>query len=63
MTFDEKVKAVRMRLFLSQAELANQLGVSLATVCRWEKCKRQPQIASQGKFYAFCKKNNIKFEN
>ena len=32
-------------------------------VCRWEKENREPQIVSQGKFYAFCESKGIKFEN
>ena len=37
MTFAEKVKYVRGKLLLSQEDLAKQVGVSFATVNRWEK--------------------------
>ena len=28
----------------------------------WEKENREPQIVSQGKFYAFCESKGIKFD-
>ena len=33
----EMIKEIRFRLNLSQSELAEKLGVSFATVNRWEK--------------------------
>ena len=63
MKFSEKVKYARMKLLLTQEALAKELGVSYATICRWEKDNREPQIVSQGKFYAFCESKGIKFEN
>ena len=56
MKFSEKVKYARMKLLLTQEALAKELGVSYATICRWEKDNREPQIVSQGKFYAFCER-------
>lgn len=53
MKFSEKIKYARMKLLLTQEALAKELGVSYATICRWEKDNREPQIVSQGKFYAF----------
>lgn len=50
------------KLLLTQEALAKELGVSYATICRWEKDNREPQIVSQGKFYAFCESKGIKFE-
>ncbi len=52
-----------MKLLLTQEELAKELGVSYATICRWEKDNRKPQIVSQGKFYAFCESKGIAFED
>ncbi|MFQ9840110.1 MAG: helix-turn-helix transcriptional regulator [Eubacterium sp.] len=37
MKFSEKVKYARMKLLLTQEALAKELGVSYATICRWEK--------------------------
>ena len=61
MTFSEKVKYVRMNLFLSQEALAKKLGVSFATVNRWETQDKTPQLASVGRFLSFCEENNIEF--
>ena len=36
MSFAEKVKFVRTELKLSQEDLARELGVSFATINRWE---------------------------
>ena len=47
---------------VSVRRIAKELGVSYATICRWEKDNREPQIVSQGKFYAFCESKGIKFE-
>ena len=55
MKFSEKVKYARMKLLLTQEALAKELGVSYATICRWEKDNREPQIVSQGKFTPFAK--------
>ena len=63
MKFSEKVKYARMKLLLTQESLAKELGVSYATICRWERDNREPQIVSQGKFYAFCERKEITFED
>lgn len=54
LSFPEQVKYVRMVLQISQSELAEQCGISYATVSRWERENRTPQIAILGKFYSFC---------
>ena len=59
MEFSEKVKYVRMKLYLSQTALAKELGVSYATVNRWENQGREPQLAQIGKFNDFCEKKGI----
>ncbi|ARU29195.1 transcriptional regulator [Cellvibrio sp. PSBB006] len=40
--FASTVKALRTQLHLSQEDLAKELGVSFATVNRWENQKTQP---------------------
>ena len=57
--FPDQVKYVRMALQLSQTELAQQIGVSYATVSRWERENRKPQLAMLGKFYSFCLRSGI----
>lgn len=57
--FPEQVKIVRMYLQLSQEGLARCMGISYATVSRWERENRKPQLATLGKFYSFCRRNGI----
>ncbi len=59
MAFSDQVKYVRMVLQLSQTELAQQMGVSYATVSRWEREGSKPQLTLLGKFYSFCLRNGI----
>lgn len=56
MKLSDRVKYVRMKLELSQESLAKELGVSYATVSRWESENREPQMVTLGKFYNFCEK-------
>lgn len=52
--FSEQVKAVRTALNFSQEELAHALGVSFATVNRWENGKTSPSKLAQRQFEQFC---------
>lgn len=62
MEFAEKVKHVREQLQLSQETLAKELGVSFATVNRWESGKFMPSYKAMKAFEAFCVNNGIKNE-
>lgn len=53
--FQETVKEVRRQLALSQEELAHALGVSFATVNRWENGKTVPSKLAQRQFEQFCR--------
>ena len=55
--FSNTVKEVRRKLALSQEELADALGVSFATVNRWENGKTVPSKLAQRQFEQFCKEN------
>ena len=44
MKYAEKIKKLRNKLIMSQDEFAKLLGVSLATVNRWEKGHHEPTI-------------------
>lgn len=57
--FPETVKEVRRQLALSQEELAHALGVSFATVNRWENGKTIPSKLAQRQFIFFCETNGI----
>ncbi len=61
MSFSEKVKNVRTELKLSQEELAHQLGVSFATINRWENGSYNPSRLAKKAFEDFCKENNLTF--
>jgi len=52
--FPETVKEVRRQLALSQEELAHALGVSFATVNRWENGKTAPSKLALATFDNFC---------
>ncbi len=55
--FPETVKEVRRQLGLSQEELAHALGVSFATVNRWENGRTAPSKLALRQFEAFCEKS------
>jgi putative transcriptional regulator len=54
--FPQTVKEVRRQLGLSQEELAHAVGVSFATVNRWENGKTAPSKLAQVSFENFCAK-------
>ncbi|MCL2798159.1 MAG: helix-turn-helix domain-containing protein [Firmicutes bacterium] len=63
MKFSEKVSEVRGRLLISQEQLAGELGVSFATINRWEQGRNAPSFLTQWKFNDFCKKHDIRFDD
>ena len=56
------IKEIRNKLFLTQTELAEKLGVSLATVCRWEKGTFEPTMKVKRRIAELCKENNIEMK-
>lgn len=60
--FSEQVKSVRKILDYSQDKLAQMLGVSFATINRWENSKNAPSKLAQKSFYDFCESNFIDVE-
>ena len=60
--FSEQIKAVRTALNLSQEELAHALGVSFATVNRWENGKTNPSKLAQRQFEHFCEDKRVQIE-
>lgn len=48
------LKRVREALGISQEDLARELGVSFATVNRWENGKTTPSRLARSQFEAFC---------
>ena len=60
MKYSEKIKLLREKMFVSQNELAEILGVSFVSVNRWETGKFNPTIKSKRKLNDLFIKNNIK---
>ena len=54
--FRDLVKSVRTRLELSQEDLARELGVSFATINRWENGKVNPSKLAKAQFDSYCTK-------
>ena len=55
------IKDIRLRLKLSQAELAEKLGISFATVNRWEKGRCEPSQIAIKAIKRLCAHNNIDY--
>lgn len=63
MNYKYLVKQLRNELIITQAELAELLGVSFASINRWETGKHEPTTKMKRKIVALCKENNIKTED
>jgi putative transcriptional regulator len=50
------IKEVRRQLALSQEDLARKLGVSYATVNRWENGQTKPSKLARAQLEAFCER-------
>ena len=57
------VFAIRNRLNASQDDLARMIGISFATVNRWENGHTRPNKAAQLRLYDICKKRGIDLED
>ena len=62
MNFSEKIKQIRQHRFLSQEAFAKELGVSFATVNRWESGKTKPTYKTMKLLDEYCRNNNIDFD-
>ena len=52
-TFSKLIKEVRKQLGLSQEDLAHKLGVSFATINRWENGKTSPSKLAKAQFDSY----------
>lgn len=57
------IKSLRTELNLSQEDLARDLGVSFATVNRWENDKAIPSRLAKSQLEAYCKEKKVKLVN
>ncbi|MCB9196574.1 MAG: helix-turn-helix transcriptional regulator [Flavobacteriales bacterium] len=54
---------MREKLIITQEELAGLLGVSYASINRWETGKHEPTTKVKRKIVGLCKENNIDVED
>ena len=61
MQYDYKklVISLRNKLVLSQEEMAGKLGVSFASINRWETGRHEPTIRAKRKIIELCKENDV----
>jgi putative transcriptional regulator len=62
MKYANKIKTLREKMVLTQTELANELGVSISTVNRWENSKFEPTIKTKRKIIKLYQKYNLEVE-
>ena len=62
MSFSEDIKRIRRKAFLTQEDFAKEIGVSFATVNRWETGKAKPNLKTMKLIDAYCKKYQIDFD-
>lgn len=62
MNFADKVKFVRLELNMSQEDFAHEIGVSFATINRWENGNYNPSRLARKAFEEFCVRKSVKFE-
>ena len=59
MEYPKLLKEYREKMFLSQEDLAQKLGISYVTVNRWENGKFEPTIKMKKKLYNMFKKAGL----
>ena len=62
MDYRKAIKELREKLLVSQNELAKKLGVSFATVNRWENGRYEPNYKAKRKLRDLFEKNDIILE-
>lgn len=62
MSFSEDIKRIRRKAFLTQEDFARKIGVSFATVKRWETGKARPNLKTMKLIDDYCKRNEIDFD-
>ena len=63
MEWAKLLKDLRIQLLLSQVEMAGLLGVSFASINRWENGHHEPTIKVKRQIKELCKKNKIDFNS
>jgi len=63
MNYQRLVKELRLRLILTQQEFAELLGVSFASINRWESGRHEPTTKVKRRIVELCKQYQIKMED
>ncbi|MBO4540780.1 MAG: helix-turn-helix transcriptional regulator [Bacilli bacterium] len=61
MNYQKQIKRIRNELLITQEELAAMLGVTFATVNRWENGHHEPTIKQQRRIRDLCKKKHVPY--
>lgn len=61
MSFAEEFKRIRIKSFLSQEALAQEIGVSFSSINRWEGERTKPNMIAMKKLRDFCAAHDIDF--
>lgn len=56
------IKILREKSLLTQEAFANELGVSSATINRWENSKARPNMTAMKAIKSFCETHNFPYE-
>jgi len=62
MDYGAKIREIRLKLLVTQTELAKMLGVSFATINRWENSHNEPTMRQKRAIRELCRKNHISWE-
>lgn len=53
------LKKLRVKMFWTQTDLGNALGVTFVTINRWENGKNLPSLRQQKKIINLCNKHGV----
>lgn len=62
MSFSNDIRKIRHKCLMSQSDFADALGVSFATVSRWESGKSKPNFKTMKLINSFCETQGIDFD-
>ena len=63
MTYAEAIKKLRSKMLLTQMEFAHFLGVSFASINRWETGRFEPTMKIKRKLAPLFKEHGIEVDN
>lgn len=62
MNWPKIIKAIRVKMFITQSELAKKIDVSFASVNRWEQGHHEPTMKAKRKLAQICREIGIDME-